>query len=89
MLDIMLLSEMTMSVDETALWVLVAVPLGLGLGFYLLVRYVNWQFDRRLDVEQPAVDKAPIGAWLMLALALVIFLFLLKYYSALGSASAF
>jgi membrane protein required for beta-lactamase induction len=63
--------------------------MGLRLSFYLLVRYVNWQFDRRLEVEQSAVDKAPIGAWLMLALALVIFLLLLKYYPALGSASAF
>lgn len=37
--------------------VVVGIPLGFIVGFYLLTRYVNRQFDRRPAVEQPELAK--------------------------------
>jgi hypothetical protein len=61
MLHITLLSEMVLQWDEkdtlVLIGVFVGIPLGLALCFYLIMRHVNRQFDRRPAVEQPDLDK--------------------------------
>jgi hypothetical protein len=61
MLRPILLSEMALSIDNSIVVMLVCVvvgiPIVLGLGFYLIARHVNRQFDRRPAVEQPDLDK--------------------------------
>jgi hypothetical protein len=61
MLRTILLSEMVLQWDDgdtlVLLGVVVGIPLGLALCFYLIARHVNRQFDRRPAVEQPDLDK--------------------------------
>lgn len=61
MLRIILLSEMVFQFDAIdtiiLICILVGIPLGLGLGFYMIVRHVNRQFDRRPEVEQFELDN--------------------------------
>lgn len=61
MLRTTLLSEMVFRADAgdtlVLLGVVVGIPLGLALCFYLIRRHVNRQFDRRPEVEQPDLDK--------------------------------
>jgi hypothetical protein len=61
MLRTILLSEMVFraTAEDTLvlIGVVVGIPLGLALGFYLIVRHVNRQFDRRPAVEQNDLYK--------------------------------
>jgi len=88
MLHPLLLSEMTGygSAEDlrTLLWLVIGIPMGLGLCFYLLVRHVNRQADRKPEVEQSAAASAPIGLWMLLTVALVGFLALVKWYSGVN-----